>query len=822
MSVKNEPLIDDDAEAATLAIPVRASTPAALAQPPTQPAQVEDAAESADRTPSGSHNTSLSSFSGSPALVGGRYQILRLLGAGGMGSVYEARDAELDEIVALKTLRRELIEDADMLDRFRNEVRLARRVTHKNVARMFDIGEHGGEKFLTMEFVDGESLAAVLEREKRLPIGRVVEIITAVCAGLSAAHAAGVIHRDLKPDNVMLARDGRVLVADFGIARAAHAEGGKTMGMVLGTPAYMAPEQVLGEKNIDARADIYALGAMLFELFTGEDAWTGDTAMGIATARLLAPPPDPRQRRKDIPDGAARVIMRCMAKARDERYASTDQVARDLNLLTLPVAQPLDAAVTLVRDQPAALKGPTSSDKTVAVLPFRNAGPAEDEYLAEGLTDDLIDALSMTRGLRVCSRGTVAKWKGSSQDPRAVGSELGVQVVVEGAVRRAPGAVRITARLVSVADGFQLWAKRFDRPDKDLFAINDEAARAIAAALTVDATAPPRESAADAQAVDLYLRARNEYHKVWPESIARAVEIFEQALARAPEDPTILSGYAMARARFNFFSGEGMEPAMLAARRAVDAAPSLPEARLALATVLFQAGEPASAVRELKIALAKGPGLSEAHWLLGRILLESGAPEAGLHHLEVAVAIDPGLSLARRDLLRAYALLGDWAKAKRAMDVSTEDINDSGRLIYMSRMLLWHRDRESAERLLKELPSTDGRFGVAYRLLHVITGELKELPWTDPEGSSIFTAPRAPGRRTSFFAQITAEVLAFLGDGNGAFEAMGRAIDAGLIDLTWMDRCPLFDFMKTDLRFVVMRARVEERTRPITEAYRAA
>jgi serine/threonine-protein kinase len=212
----------------------------------------------------------------------GRYEILGLVGSGGMGTVYRARDSELDEVVALKLLRREVMDQSGMLDRFRQEVKLARRVTHRNVARTYDIGESEGDKFLTMEFVDGEALSARLMRDGALPLDAVMAVADGICAGLQAAHAAGIVHRDLKPDNVLLARDGRVVLTDFGIARALFDAGrAATMGLALGTPAYMAPEQVEGASDLDERADVYALGAMLYECVTGERAWSGESIWAI-------------------------------------------------------------------------------------------------------------------------------------------------------------------------------------------------------------------------------------------------------------------------------------------------------------------------------------------------------------------------------------------------------------------------------------------------------------------------------------------------------------------------------------------------------------
>jgi serine/threonine-protein kinase len=236
-----------------------------------------------------------------------------------MGSVYRARDVELDEVVALKILSRELIDEPGMLTRFRQEVKLARKVTHQNVARTFDIGEHEGTKFLTMEFVEGESLRARLAREGRLRIADVLELAEGICAGLAAAHAAGVVHRDLKPDNVLIAHEGRrVVLTDFGIARAVGG-GHRTFGAPIGTPAYMAPEQVEGAPDVDARADLYALGTMLYELLTGTPAWSGESPYVVAAKRLYAPPPDPRTLRPDVPEPLALLVLRCMARDRAAR-----------------------------------------------------------------------------------------------------------------------------------------------------------------------------------------------------------------------------------------------------------------------------------------------------------------------------------------------------------------------------------------------------------------------------------------------------------------------------------------------------------------------
>jgi serine/threonine-protein kinase len=265
-------------------------------------------------------------------MLADRYEILGLLGSGGMGAVYKARDVSLGELIALKVLRPELSDDASMHLRFRQEVKLARRVTHPNVARTFDFGEHGSHKFLTMELIVGASLGTTLHEHGAPSLARVIEVAVAVAQGLGAAHAAGVVHRDLKPDNVLLGDDGRILITDFGIARmrdpVVH-EGATTVGAPLGTPAYMAPEQVQGARDIDGRADIYALGAILYELLTGVRAWQGDTVYVIAARRLVEPPPDPREKRPGLAPAFAELVLPdgrgslgCAARARGAVGAS--------------------------------------------------------------------------------------------------------------------------------------------------------------------------------------------------------------------------------------------------------------------------------------------------------------------------------------------------------------------------------------------------------------------------------------------------------------------------------------------------------------------
>jgi serine/threonine-protein kinase len=756
--------------------------------------------------------------------LAGRYQILSLLGSGGMGTVYRARDLELDETVALKVLRRELVADARVLARFRQEVKLARKVTHRNVARMFDIGEHEGEKFLTMEFVEGESLAARLARAGVMPLAQVVEIADAICSGLAAAHAAGVVHRDLKPDNVLVGDDGRVVITDFGIARAIlsdPASGVQTAGAPIGTPAYMAPEQVEGAQDIDARADIYALGAMLYELLTGDLAWDGDSVYSIAAKRLVLPPPDPRAKCADLPDAVARIVMRCMARRAPDRFAGASEVSAALAGLTLPAS----GAASGVPSAPArVLDAPESGAKTVAVLPFRNAGPSADDYLADGVTDDLIDSLSMASGLRVRSRGVVMGLKGIDRDPRELGAELGVQVVVEGSVRRAGDQLRVHARIVSVADGFQLWAKRFDRSAGDLLSVGDETASAVAEALTVGAVAPARVPPTDPVAIDLYLRARHEYHKGWRANALLSVDLFKQALERAPSDPTILAGYSMALMR-SFSFDESVDPGAEGARRAAEqalaAAPHLGEPHVALATYGYNVGRASDAAREVARALANAPALADAHDACGKLLVEAGAPEEGIERLRVAIASEPRLMGARYAVGRTHALLG---RRDASDEEFREEPADAGlaNLYWFTRarIALWYAEKDRAREWLVRLSAREAVPPGVLSVLRLVLGE----PVSKLERSHVDAQASAPGllvRRRAFFNQLKAEIHMCTGEEDAALSALEAADAASLLDVTWLDCCPLFGPVRQSPRFRRVHAGVAERAAEVRDVLRA-
>jgi serine/threonine-protein kinase len=751
-------------------------------------------------------------------LIAGRYELLGMVGAGAMGTVYRARDRELDEEVALKVLQRDVLEAPGTLDRFRREVKLARRVTHRNVARAHDIGEHAGEHFITMELIDGHPLSHLITGGQPISPSKAIAILRAICQGLDAAHAVGVVHCDLKPDNVLIAHDGRVVITDFGIARGLFDLGvRRTLGGVLGTPAYMAPEQVEGLREVGPAADIYALGVILFELFTGQLPWRGESVLAVAAARLHQPPPDPRSVRPGLAAQVAELILRCLARAPSARYAS----ARDLDaaLGALRVEELTTAPITAER-QPTVISQalPEVGSKTLAVLPFRSGTAGDDAYLAEGLTEDIIDQLSMVEGLRVRPRGAVMHLRGQEIDAREVGRQLGVQVVAEGSLRRIGEQLRVSTRLISVSDGFQIWAKRADRRASEMLTLSDELAQAMAEALTVEAAPPARETPTDPRALDAYFRGRFEYHKFQREALDDALAHFEQARALAPDDPMILSGYALVLTRLWFFGNQGGgEQARAAAERALALAPTRGEPLVALGALGFLEQHTEQAVRQSLRALSIIPWSGDAHELLGKILIETGPVDEGIAHYERAIQLDGAFHMTRPSIARGLALSGRWAQAWELLTPQLQRPDSGMAWVLAARMLAWQRNADGARALLNAPEIVDGKHPIAEAILRFCLDPRPEnQPY--PFVTATFTPTSTNWRARAIMAQTRCEFALALGDLDEASKALEQVVKIGLIDLLWLEGCPALDPLRETPLYQESRRIVRDRARSIRAA----
>ncbi|MCB9748746.1 MAG: protein kinase [Myxococcales bacterium] len=776
-------------------------------------------------------------------LFAGRYLLEALLGEGGMGTVYRAHDREVDEQIALKLLRDGGSMGATLVERFRREVRLARRVTHRNVARTYDLGEHAGVRFLTMEYIRGESLQARLEREGRVGWREAARLCAEICAGLIAAHDVGVIHRDLKPANILIEAPGdaraRVVITDFGIARGVGAGASLQTGAMMGTPAYMAPEQVAG-LPVDHRADLYALGMILYELATGALPFEGESAIAVAIARLQRAPIDPRARVSGLPEPLALLILALLAREPEERPADARAV---LDALTgLGAARPGPGATVLSSpDEPERHGHTTTSsssasgarwaaldpgERALAVLPFRYRGAPESAYLAETLCDELIDLLSRTRGLRVTSSGATARYadtRGGERDPRAIGGELGVDMIVDATLQLAGARLRIAARLLDVASGFQLWSDRFEGGLEDIFELQDTMGHRITEALRVELQAIVHRGEAPAEAIELYLQARSALRSLWSAG-ARAdpLALLDRCLELAPQFKPAIAARAFAAVQAWFSpDNDGRVNHEADARAAVDRAlaeaPDLAESHYALARFAAQVGDFGETARALARTLQIAPTSAEAQRYLGRLQCEAGRSREGAKRIRLAMELDPSNTVGYFELCRERALRGD----REGYDATLASFKATNRgdpvfiNLLDARVGLWWGDAPRLERatdFLRRLPADDDRPIQALLAMWArdargdrCQGEILELIGARVQNPRIATV----------WWQLLAESNAARGDDGDALEFIGRAASATLVDREWLELNPLFARLRERPEFLAAHERVSARANAI-------
>ena len=569
----------------------------------------------------------------------GTYEILGPLGAGGMGEVYRAKDLRLGREVAVKVLPSEVASSPERLARFEREARTVAGLNHPNIVTLHSVEDEDGVRFLTMELVEGQTLSDLVT-PGGLPLPRILELSIPLVDALVAAHERGVTHRDLKPANIMVTRDGRVKVLDFGLAKMAGSEEpvqaatiGATAaspvsgaGQVLGTVPYMAPEQLRGEP-LDARSDLFSLGIIMYELVTGRRPFKGDSNAEVTSAILRDTPQPLSRARGDLPGDLARIVDRCLEKNPRERAQSALDVNNELRRLrkVLERGEPKEAA----------------SDKvaSIAVLPFVNrSASAEDEYFSDGLADELLNVLAKIRGLRVVARTSSFQFKGTKDDIATIGQRLNVATILEGSVRKAANRIRVSVQLVKVSDSSHLWSETYDRTLEDIFAVQDDIAQSVvkelrtallgeeadsdaSGAAKAEVAKAAKGRATDPEAHRLYLLARHLIDRYTREDMAKAIEYLKQALALDPE-------FALAWAELGRVHNrqaamgwvqpeEGWRRTREAVERALSLEPDLAEGHVELASIRMRhdwdwRGAEASIRRAMELAPANAMVLRNA------------------------------------------------------------------------------------------------------------------------------------------------------------------------------------------------------------------
>jgi len=596
-----------------------------------------------------------------PSMIGrqlGSCTVHSLLGAGGMGEVYRARDTKLNRDVALKILPAAFARDADRLARFTREARAVAALNHPHIVTIFSIEEHEDVPFMTMELIEGCTLDQSVP-QKRLSLPRFFDIAIALADALSAAHRKQIIHRDLKPANVMITDDGHVKVLDFGLARALGAGnvgaddeltdlGITQAGIIVGTMPYMSPEQIAA-KPLDHRTDLFSLGIMLYELATGERPFRGDSAPELMSSILKDHPTPVRERRSDVPGDVCRVIDKCLEKEPRDRIQTAREVLDELKACRRSWETKADSST-----RPAAFDSiprPAERVTSIAVLAFSDMSAAKDQdWFCDGIAEEILNALTPLKGLRVAARTSAFSFKGKGADLRTIGEKLNVTTVLEGSVRRAGDRVRITVQLSDVGNGYQLWSERYDREVKDIFDVQDEIAKAVAERLRVTLAAGDRlveQATENIEAYELYLKGRALVDRRGA-SVPAGLDLLEKAVRLDPRYSLAWAGIADALTVLAYSGAargsESKAQAMAAARRSIELDPESASGHTALAcaTLLYE-NDRVMAKQEFERALELSPdyGMGRCWYALFYWQWAIGDFERGIVEARRALDSDP-------------------------------------------------------------------------------------------------------------------------------------------------------------------------------------
>jgi serine/threonine protein kinase/tetratricopeptide (TPR) repeat protein len=569
----------------------------------------------------------------SGSLFAERYRIIEDLGRGGMGKLYRTFDLKLKEEVALKIIRDEIASDKETIDRFSNELKLARKISHKNVGRMYELMEDEGIRYITMEYVPGRDLKDLIRESGRLTVDTALSIARQIGEGLAEAHRLGIIHRDLKPGNILIDAEGTPKIMDFGIARSIRADGFMVEGKLIGTLGYMSPEQMEG-REIDTRSDIFAFGCLFYEMLTGKSAFGRETTTQTIAAVLHETPPPVSESGIEIPEGMQQIISRCLEKDPELRFPSMDDV---VSLLAksekIASGQERDAGIA-----------------SIAVLPFVNmSSDKENEYFSDGLAEELINSLSKIEGLHVVSRTSSFSFKGKAVDIRQIAEKLNAGTVLEGSVRKSGNKLRITAQLIQAANGFHLYAETFDRDLKDVFEIQNEIALSIAQVLRPVLTSQDKRHLSrfpttNIEAYDYCLRGRQSFYQFQRAGFERALKMFLRAIQL---DPGYAVAYAWAANCYSFLytwfnpSQENLDAAEKNSLMALEMDADLGECHVARGMVLYDRKQYEGAQDEFEKALRMKPDLFEASYLYARLCFAQGQFEKAAELARRAARLRP-------------------------------------------------------------------------------------------------------------------------------------------------------------------------------------
>jgi TolB-like protein/tRNA A-37 threonylcarbamoyl transferase component Bud32/Tfp pilus assembly protein PilF len=721
------------------------------------------------------------------------YRILEKLGEGGMGVVYKARDIKLDRIVALKFLPRHLLCDSEAKTRFEHEAKSASALNHTNITTIYEIDEIEGECFIAMEYIEGKSLKKLIE-EKTFTLKEVLDVAIQVSEGLAIAHEKGIVHRDIKSDNIMLTPRGRVKIMDFGLAKLKGITDLTKTGTTMGTVAYMSPEQARGEA-IDHRTDLWSLGVVIYEMITKQLPFKSEYEQAVIYAILNEEPKPMTETRPEIPSELEQIVRKALAQNPDSRYQNAGDVLVDLEKL-----------------KPSILKREFSSAKpqpSIAVLPFTNlSADKEQEYFCDGMAEEIINALTQVEGLHVVARTSAFFFRGKEIDIREIGRKLNVGAVLEGSVRKAGNRLRITAQLVNVADGYHLWSERYDREMEDVFAIQEEISLSIVdklkgKLLKEEKVKLVKRYTDNPEAYNLYLKGRYFWNRRYEGGLQKAVECFQEAIDKDPLYALAYAGIADCYNQFGLWSflhsKEAYPRAKVACAKALEIDDTLAEAYASLGWIkTFYDWDWAEAEKAFKRALELNPNYAAAHYFYGLYLGIMGNGVEAIAEAKKSVELDPlclilnavlGLSLY---WWRQYDEAIEQLHKTLEMDPNFAIAHFYLGLSYAGKQR-WKESIISFQEFVNLWPGSPipvGYLGFAYGMSGQEDETLKMLDQLSKLSQQRYVS-----------SLYKALVYAGLGKKNQAFEYLDKAYDERESWMVTLKTAPFMDILRSDPRY---------------------